>query len=317
MSRVMNEISSFYFNDVFNESDRKSIYTLLGKSNAFILTNAMSGRTRCRNTRSTSSRTADDNESVSDDEFMSDQAYDNQVDEIDPIKVSETWIFKSFDVDATGKHVLSEKVPDSLTSYIITGFSMNLESGLGIAEQKKLSVSKQFFIEWDLPQAIFIGEVLRVKAFVYNFFTKRNLQTQVTLVNNEGFFEIVEAKTNRRSCSYKPSKENSKTVQATPDGATEVSFFIRPLKDGLLKLKIVAHSQNAHDEATKQIMVNHNGVEVGKTRVKFIDLRNRKYDSYYFDISAEADAVQSSIQTEASVIGDLMGPALENVDTLL
>lgn len=304
--RATAETNSFY-SALSNETKNRNIYSLLGESNAFILTDALSGKPSCsqkpRVIRAIKSHDEDNHDSEN---------------EVLPARIAETWIFKSFGVDSRGEHVLTEKVPDAFTSYIISGFSINPELGLGVAEPKKLSAFKQFFVELDLPQTILVGEVLKVKAFVYNFMANsRVLNSEVTLVNDEKNFEILNAVSVGRSCSYKPSQQNSKTVQATSGVATEVNFFIRPLKKGLLKVKVVVDSGTARDEDTKDISVKLQKLEESKTNVKFLDLRSRRYDSYYFDMTAEEGALQSSIQTEVSVIGDLIGPALENINNLL
>lgn len=315
LDQIADASNSFYFHNVFNESAGESIYSLLGKSNAFLLTNANGGKPSC-----SSSRFGGDNDKskfVSEDGFMSDQPWNGQENEKIATKISETWIFESIKIGSSGQQVIKRTVPESFTSYVITAFSMNPIVGLGIAQQKVLSISKDFFVEFDLPREISVGDVLKVRIFVYIFMkNSRIADAQITLTN-KGDFELLELGNSRQSCSYMPSTQSSKRVKLTQDGATEVSFYIRPISEGFLNLKVSATSQNLQDVATKQIDVKFQGFSQGKSSVKLLDLRTRKFDGFYFDMTIEEDAIKSSVQTEGSVVGDLMGAALENADKLL
>ena len=89
------------------------------------------------------------------------------------------------------KTTISEKVPDTITSWFITGFALSAENGLGLTERaEKLKVFKPFFIVLDLPYSIKSGEIVAVSIIVFNYLNA-DQTADVILYNAKNEFEFV------------------------------------------------------------------------------------------------------------------------------
>jgi CD109 antigen len=89
---------------------------------------------------------------------------------------------------------LVRTVPDTITSWQITGFSINKQNGLGITEKSsKVTVFKPFFVTTQLPYSVKRGEVLTISVQVMNYMTEEK-KVQVIMYNNEAKFDFEDAK---------------------------------------------------------------------------------------------------------------------------
>lgn len=69
-----------------------------------------------------------------------------------------------------GREVINVKVPESITSYVVSGVSMNNRFGLALPfSLPSLTIFQPFFIQFTLPFSIKRGEKLRLDIFVFNF----------------------------------------------------------------------------------------------------------------------------------------------------
>lgn len=87
-----------------------------------------------------------------------------------------------------GKTSIRKRVPESLTTWTITGFSLDPLRGLGlISSPRKLKISKEFVVTLDLPYSIQRGEILAVPVVVYNH-RDRDITAEITIHNSEQKF---------------------------------------------------------------------------------------------------------------------------------
>jgi CD109 antigen len=68
----------------------------------------------------------------------------------------ETWLWDTVETDGSGQAQLSQvTVPDTITSWIVTAFSMSPEKGLGLdPTAEKITAFQKFFIKLYLPYSI-------------------------------------------------------------------------------------------------------------------------------------------------------------------
>ena len=225
-------------------------------------------------------------------------------------KFPETFIFDSLDL-SQGKNVLSKTIPDTITSWIITAFAVDPDTGLALLDQpKKLNVFQPFFVTTNLPYSIKRGEVVTVPIIVFNYMDQ-DQQVEVTLFNNENEFEFAEDK----KMSDKNKMTKSIAVKSN-DGST-VNFIVKPTKAGNIKIKVTATSATAGDGLEQMLIVEPEGVTQYHNKALFIDLRNVKEFKSNFHIDIPDNAVPDSTKIEVSAIGDILGPTIENLDKLM
>lgn len=92
----------------------------------------------------------------------------------------------------SGEKTLQKKVPDTITSWIITGFSVNPIYGLGLTQQpRKLNVFLPFFVSTNLPYSVKRGEVVAIPIVVFNYM-EDDQTAEVVLHNDEQEFEFAD-----------------------------------------------------------------------------------------------------------------------------
>lgn len=82
-------------------------------------------------------------------------------------------------------------MPDTITSWVITGFSLDPINGLGVSkEPKNIEVFQPFFVSLDLPYSVKRGEVISIPVGVFNYLDD-DFDVEVTLHNTDQDLEFV------------------------------------------------------------------------------------------------------------------------------
>jgi CD109 antigen len=221
---------------------------------------------------------------------------------------------------STQSVTLSKKVPDSITSWFITGFSVDPVTGLGLTnEPSKLVVFRPFFVTTNLPYSIRRGEVVTIPILVYNYMDE-DQDAEIILSNDNGEFEFVAVEGQEYNYDYPEypdDAERLKTVQVKAQSGTTVSFMIRPLKAGEITIKAVGKTPLAGDGLEKKLIVEPEGVTQFMNKAILIDLRSSNDFKSKISIAVPSNAVPDSTKVEVSAVGDILGPSLDNLDRLM
>lgn len=234
----------------------------------------------------------------------------------------ETWIFQTFNVDQNGQFLLRKRVPDTITSFVVTGFSLDKEHGLGISEPQTLTVKQNFFMKLNLPYSIRWGEVLKVEVSVFNYVPDRkvNLSVDVELFTNEADpnFEFMDKSS---SCKYVETLNNSRRnfLTVAQNSMSTTYFFIKPLKSGKIKLNVKAVGQQVKlvDAVEKELIVEHEGITHYGNQPVMINLDTGDFDIHKYSFDLPSETIPKSTKVGVSVAGDLLGPALLEISNLM
>lgn len=91
-----------------------------------------------------------------------------------------------------GRALLKKTVPDTITSWVISGFSLDQVYGLGVSDvPMKLRVFRPFFLSLNIPYSVVKGEALGVQVLVHNYMN-RDVVADVTLDNSANQFTFTE-----------------------------------------------------------------------------------------------------------------------------
>ncbi|CRK99838.1 CLUMA_CG013142, isoform D [Clunio marinus] len=235
--------------------------------------------------------------------------------------IESTWLFmNSFSSGYEGTTTLSKKVPDTITSWIITGFSVDPITGLGLTKQpSKFNVFQPFFVSTNLPYSIKRGEVVAIPIVVFNYM-EGDQRAEVTFFNEEKEFEFAEVNDDENQVKRRKraiETQRKKNINVKSQSGTSLSFMIRPLKVGHITIKVTANSAVAGDGVERQLIVEPEGVTQYKNEAVFIDLRNNPEFKTNISITIPPNAVPDSTRIEASAIGDILGPSIDNLDKLI
>ncbi|XP_049537271.1 CD109 antigen-like isoform X10 [Anopheles darlingi] len=228
----------------------------------------------------------------------------------------ETWLWAVDQEGFSGEKTLQKKVPDTITSWIITGFSVNPVYGLGLTQRpRKLNVFLPFFVSTNLPYSVKRGEVVAIPIVVFNYM-EDDLTAKVVLENNEQEFEFADVE-NEVIDTSKVELSREKRVAVPANSGKTVSFMVKPKKLGHITIKVQATSDVAGDAVERQLLVEPEGLPQYVNKAVFVDLRATPEVTKNFEVEVPRNAVPDSTRIEVAVIGDVLGSTIQNLDSLI
>lgn len=177
-----------------------------------------------------------------------------------------------------------------------------------VCPNQKSSVKLKIF---NLILEFLIGEIINVPALVFNYLDKA-LDVEITLDNIDGEYEFTEI-----SNEISSEAKRVKLVHIPAQSSAGVAFMLRPKIIGNIMLKYTAVSPLAGDAVHKMLRVVPEGVTEYANRAFLVNLKKAPEQRQNFDLVLPPDLVPNSEHIEVSVIGDLLGPLLNNLEHLL
>jgi len=186
---------------------------------------------------------------------------------------------------------------------------MNLNQGLGMTkEASKLRVFMPFFIYLNLPYSIKRGEIIALQAIIFNYMDA-DYPATVTMFNDKQEFQFMENTANQQKLV--------KNINTKSSSGTSVRFIIKALKVGYITLKIEASVATAGDKIEQLLLVEPEGIKKYNNEAFLVDLRTATTFTKTVDIVVPPNYVSDSLWIEASFIGDLLGPTIDNLGNLM
>ncbi|KAL3876288.1 hypothetical protein ACJMK2_034153 [Sinanodonta woodiana] len=223
----------------------------------------------------------------------------------------ETWLWTNTTSNAQGHASIAATVPDTITSWVASAFSINKITGLGVTSAPAtFRTFRPFFVSLNLPYSVVRGEELVLQANVFNYMTQ-DMDVVVTLEKSNNFMVILplDASGNMQYVS----QTITKNVKVAAGKAESVFIPIVPAAIGKIDLSVKAQSVLAADGVRRQLLVEPEGI-------------HREYN-YPFIIAAGSyvkvpiilpqNVVADSLKVRVTAMGDVMGPTLQNLDNLL
>ncbi|KAH8358295.1 hypothetical protein KR084_011835 [Drosophila pseudotakahashii] len=233
----------------------------------------------------------------------------------------ETWLFENItDVGPNGA-VLSRKIPDTMTSWVITGFSLNPISGFAMTKNpSRIRVFRPFFISTNLPYSVKRGEIIAIPVVVFNYMDTQ-VEASVWLDNSDQEYDFSEVITAKQAGDVQQTRRSKRLTIPARNGRS-LSFMIRPKKVGLSTLKITARCPWAQDTIHETLRVEADGVTKYVNKAILIRASRRHSRSLgeweqSIVLTPPPDVVPDSEYSEISVGGDIQAPNLEHLDVLV
>ncbi|XP_071618085.1 alpha-2-macroglobulin-like protein 1 isoform X1 [Heliangelus exortis] len=229
----------------------------------------------------------------------------------------ETWIWDLVSVGNDGHVSVQVDVPDTITEWNANTFCV-ADIGFGFSPLTTLRVFQPFFVDLSLPYSVIQGETFSLKATVFNYL-KDCMQVHTTLV------ETPELKVDAcPDCQFticlcaNEAKTFEWNVTATKLGKVNVTVSCMAEDSNSLCGNRIAVKplKGESDTVIKPLLVKAGGVLQEKTQNAFLCAADNTI-SEEFSLTLPAEVLEGSSRATFSVIGDIMGPALENLDQLL
>ncbi|XP_065072649.1 thioester-containing protein 1 allele S3-like isoform X6 [Ochlerotatus camptorhynchus] len=227
----------------------------------------------------------------------------------------ETWLWE-MDGSFSGEKTITKKVPDTITSWIITGFSVSPVYGLGLTRQpRKLNVFLPFFVSTNLPYSVKRGEVVSIPIVIFNYM-ESDQTADVTFHNTEQEFEFTDVE-NEVHENAKLELFRKKSIHIPSNSGKTIPFMIKPTKLGHITIKVTATTPLAGDGVERQLLVEPEGLPQYVNKASFVDLRATPEVNNNFTVEIPKNAVPDSTRVEIAVIGDVLGSTIQNLDSLI
>ncbi|KAG8551451.1 hypothetical protein GDO81_004117 [Engystomops pustulosus] len=196
----------------------------------------------------------------------------------------ETWIWELVSLGDYGIAEIHHKAPDTITDWTAGAVCMG-PSGFGFLNPRPLEFSVAFFVDLTLPYSVVRGETFTLKASVFNYL-KQCIKVRTTLQTTE---ELEEQPCDHCQYSSCICADESKTFYWNLKAAKLVFLSFQP--GGVLVEK--SHSS--------LICIK----EGGQAKVEEISLK------------IPDNILEDSARAHITMLGDLMGTAMQNLDRLL
>ncbi|NXU86100.1 OVOS protein, partial [Xiphorhynchus elegans] len=228
----------------------------------------------------------------------------------------ETWIWDIVLINSTGKASISYTIPDTITKWKASAFCVEESAGFGISLPATLTAFQPFFVDLTLPYSIIRGEDFLLRANVFNYLDQC-IKINVLLSDSPDF--------------------QAKLISTEDDGCVCAKqrktyvWNIFPKVIGNVVFSITAETKddescgdNAHrnisidyrDTEIRTLLVEPEGIRREKTQNSLICIED---DVVFQDIVLDLppNVLEESARASFSVVGDIMGTAMQNLHQLL
>ncbi|XP_067311051.1 alpha-2-macroglobulin-like protein 1 [Pseudorasbora parva] len=228
----------------------------------------------------------------------------------------ETWIWQLAQVGATGSTKVPLIVPDTITTWETEAFCLS-SKGFGLAPPALLTVFQPFFLELSLPYSIIRGESFDLKATVFSYLSKC-IMVKVTPVSSTNYtlkpyadpYSSCLCANGRKTFKWVLLASVLGTVNVTVNASAE------PSRTRCGTEAVTVPMRGRTDVVTRSLLVLPEGVERTNTQCWLLCPKGSVL-SEDVTLIFPGNVIQGSARCSVSVIGDIMGRALKNLDGLL
>ncbi|KAL6471079.1 hypothetical protein MHYP_G00197290 [Metynnis hypsauchen] len=229
----------------------------------------------------------------------------------------ETWIWQLAEVGDSGSAQVPVTVPDTITTWEADTFCLSSE-GLGLAPPVQLRVFQPFFLELLLPYSIIRGEEFELKATVFNYLSKC-IMVKVTPAPSSHY-------------TLKASSDGVYSSCLCANGRKTFKWTLVPSVLGVLNVTVSAEAEQSQtvcdnkivsvpergriDTVTRSLLVQAEGSEKTKSQSWLLCPQGNSV-SEELELVLPEDVIEGSARASVSVLGDILGRALKNIDGLL
>ncbi|NXW04218.1 A2ML1 protein, partial [Fregetta grallaria] len=226
----------------------------------------------------------------------------------------ETWLWDLVPVGEGGSAEVTVTVPDAITKWE-AGMFCTAPLGLGLAPATTLTAFKPFFVELALPYSVVRHEAFTLVATVFNYL-RQCLQVQVTLAESAELEVSVSADEAFSGCICADEARTFRWgVRATSLGEVNITVSTEALSSKELcgnEMPVVP-AQGRVDTVIKPLLVQPGGILVEKAHNSLLCQEVTEEIS----LEVPANILEGSQRAHVTVMGDIMGNALQNLDRLL
>ncbi|XP_051551628.1 alpha-2-macroglobulin-like protein 1 [Myxocyprinus asiaticus] len=228
----------------------------------------------------------------------------------------QTWLWQLNDVGASGTALVNVKVPDTITTWVMEVFCLS-PKGLGLALPAQLTVFQPFFLELSLPYSIIRGESFELKATVFNYLSKCIMVTATPAASSN--YTLQANSPLYSSCLCANGRKTFKwTLVPLVVGVLNVTISAQAVKSPARcgNEPVTVPQRGRIDVVTRSLLVQAEGVERTKT-YSWLLCPQESSVLEQVTLTVPANVISGSTRCSVSVVGDILGRALKNLDGLV
>ncbi|XP_055639167.1 thioester-containing protein 1 allele R1-like [Toxorhynchites rutilus septentrionalis] len=222
----------------------------------------------------------------------------------------DSWLWKNFTLNAR-KTTVNDTVPDTITSWQVSGFALSPSLGLGFVDKpQNLVVIQPFYIIVQQPYSVKRNEITLVHVTVYNHH-EETISANVTLSSKRGEIEFVGVLGGKIIGNLK------KRITVPTDVGRSVTFMIKAKKLGDIAIKAQAKSLLASDAVEHILRVTPENHLYEKNEARVIELNIVGTQKFTIDLDIPRGIEEGSLSTKFTVDGNFLGTAVNNLESLI
>uniref|UniRef100_A0A672IG44 Complement C3-like n=1 Tax=Salarias fasciatus TaxID=181472 RepID=A0A672IG44_SALFA len=158
-----------------------------------------------------------------------DESYLDSIDIVTRSSFPESWLWTDVELPNDSTSVQkSVPLPDSITTWQLTGISLSRTHGICVGEPLEVIVWKEFFIDLRLPYSAVRGEQLEIKAILHNY-SPDKITVRVDLTEAQHVCSAASRRGRYRQ-----------EIDIGPQTTRSVPFVIIPMREGEVQIEVKA-----------------------------------------------------------------------------
>ncbi|XP_049540007.1 CD109 antigen-like [Anopheles darlingi] len=224
---------------------------------------------------------------------------------------SENWLWESYHIPHSGRKKLIKYVPDTITSWYLSGFSIDPMYGFGMIKKPiQFTTVQPFYIVDHLPYSIKRGEVVLLQFTLFSALNNIYI-SDVTLYNIDNQMEFI---------GYSGNGNNyTKAFSVPPNVGFPVSFQVKAktLGEMIVRVKAKIMMGLEHDAIEKIIRVLPESLEQTHVRTELFTSNDRVRKSFEVPLDVPEKAEPGSVRIEFSFAPNIFTFVIPNLEQLL
>ncbi|XP_027487299.1 alpha-2-macroglobulin-like [Corapipo altera] len=230
----------------------------------------------------------------------------------------ETWIWDIVSVNSEGNADLDVTIPDTITEWKANAFCTSADTGFGLSPTVSLKAFQPFFVELTMPYSVVRGESFTLKATIFNYLTAC-IRVSVSLAESTHFLAIPAEKQEESYCICM-NERITVAWAVTPRSLGQVEFLVstealqnqQPCGNAVVETP----EKGQKDTVIRQLLVEPEGTEM-ETTYNSVLCASEKSMTETVSLVLPETVVDGSARAYFSVLGDIMGTAMQNLHQLL
>ncbi|GAB6025183.1 C3 and PZP-like, alpha-2-macroglobulin domain containing 8 [Chamberlinius hualienensis] len=237
----------------------------------------------------------------------------------------ETWLWQLVNLGDKSQSSIQQEIPHSITEWTGSSFCVSSETGLGMSFPVSIKAFQPFFLSVTTPYSVKNDETIPLIVSIFNYLS--SCFPLVITLEPSGSFEIISNSTDVTTCICGSKSFTHK-------------YLIRPIEIGSVNVTVKAHSiprtdsnstdticlnQSevanviAYDAITKSLLVKPQGFPQEKSQSIWICRKDETEETTVLEYLLELphDTINKSARATLTFTGDLMGPTLSGLESLV